>query len=183
MFVIICARFQESRRCDEPMAGEQGIWPARFLGAGQAICRQPIGWRLGVAYRQHGMTPAFAGMMSCRQLRALYLAAGFGGGNGRAIARHGVGGGVARPSGRWRQRTPSENRLNAAGAKERHILRSKMKLNRLQTSGIDRNPATQELLELLRVADHMFDQRDYFFKILFGFDLGFVEPRIAVRAR
>ena len=34
--------------------------------------------RCHAAYRQHGMMPAFAGMMSCRQLTALYLAAGSG---------------------------------------------------------------------------------------------------------
>ena len=37
--------------------------------------------RCHAADRQHGMMPAFAGMMSCRQLTALYLAAGSGGGH------------------------------------------------------------------------------------------------------
>ena len=57
--------------------------------------------RCHAAYRQHGMMPAFAGMMSCRQLTALYLAAEFGGENGRAIARHEIGGGgvAASPTG------------------------------------------------------------------------------------
>ena len=32
-------------------------WPTRFLGAGRAACRQPIGWRLGAAYRRHGRVP------------------------------------------------------------------------------------------------------------------------------
>ena len=77
------ARFRGAADCP-PSGTVPGNSPARYCPA--EWCR-----RLGAAYRRHGMW--------CRLLAARCLAAGFGGGNGRAIARHGVGGGggVAKP--------------------------------------------------------------------------------------
>ena len=83
--------------------------------------------RCHAAYRQHGMMPAFAGMMSCRQLTALYLAAGFGGGKavpggcparrrGRSSAARPIGRAGSLPARRWPGRGMRRRRVFPAAA-------------------------------------------------------------------